>query len=80
MPLITKNGQIHKILARNGTIQSRTFVTKNGQISKLIPYKKVSVTTTVTAYAQNILSITASSIDKFIGVSRTSIEKVIGAP
>ncbi len=77
--MIIKNGQVYyrPRIKKDSTKQS-SFLIKNGQVFYNLSFKKLPIVTTVAGYGQKILSITSSNINKFIGVARTAIEKVIG--
>mgnify|MGYP003150095292 CR=1 FL=1 len=76
-----KNGTIFHTpgIKKDSNERSKT-VFKNGTVFSDLGLGKVPavVVPTITAYGQKILSISASSVNKFIGVARTAIEKVIG--
>ena len=78
--MIFKNGTIfHNPAVKKDSNKRTKAVFKNGTVfSKLVFQKLPPVVPTITAYGQKILSISASSVNKFIGVARTAIEKVIG--
>ena len=76
--MIIKGGTLYnKPSVKTGITKQSKIVVKGGTIFSTISFKKVS--TGLAGYAQKVLSIAAANVNKIIGITRTTIDNVIGA-